>query len=1349
MRLPSTFPCSCSFLTRRLIGVSVSESTNHLSGTSGMPLDWAGSSLLSNSSFSSSTTNDAPDPIAEPMPEQGKDIDLHESEDAQIVLSQPSNDYTVHNQVWIVNCAFSTLSSSSGGAAVSIDGYRAAVVVKDSSFEQCRAPNRNGGAIYVFHNLGTSRFSFTLFNCDFTNNTAEIGGHLSLQAYHPVTVAQCTFADSRSTSASPLKQRYSLYFIFEGNCRFDNSTISNNEGSDVGGIYFNHDPITGSITLTDVLFKNNVCTNTTVNNHVSDCIFRRSGSAKYSCFDCFSTSAHPRIGTYAAGSIFPNWIGPSITSFVQTNKTNENEDGFEVVLSFEGVFTGTSRKYDVTLESDDGTVFVAEKVSFSKIAGTVTIALNHPSVPCLSSSTTYSIVDVKKSASQSTSNEFVVGGEEEPDWTWWHHTAESRADKMVGLSFTTPKGPTLTKVKAEPNTSNLNEAIVVVTVDRILAGSFELIVFDASDELKTEISIGSFTFAASSTQTSSSQTVMLRPLGLLSNGKTYKVKSLASSTLSVSHSSPPFSVPAPPTLTDVRFTFATASNTTFHLILEGTDLPVDETFLVSLKDVSNPIEVTFSTPSEGSSAELALGWSDTLQFDTAYPLVSVVHKGSSGFSMPFTDLTLETGTRPDPLSLFACDSGSSDPKFCGSMDRPCSSVDVAWMSVEAYSAQTVSLVLVNTTLLSSQMVIKTGQSVIVEKHVLPPSLVIPSTASLGDSASLVSVAGALVLEKVDIDVQIDALSFVLFDVNGGKLMMDSVHISGVPSSSDVLDGIEGLCSWETGLIKLHEGKMDTHSCEFSSIGMGEIWMESSNLSLSSTQILSNGMRFSLFPLAQQDVMCKSGHITILPSASDTTDDHWISSTPECSVVLNGSELKSPHFVPSLDANKSKSTLSKKKDSFSVLIVGSKLLPCGLKLEVSESSSSSSQSSQSNSSPVEIPLSFSSADLWNETHINLSIASSSLSALSLKGTWSARLLFGQDGVTESFTFLNSLKDRKAESLQQSLPWLIPVIVCSVLLLLAVLVVVVVVVCRRQRQTAKSDSSTLLSQQELSEDDVAKMEVEMHAYPTTNGLIGHKVNDPQTAMASDENGDTQPDFHPESAQPICEPVQAMKCEGQFEMEIVDGQDTLYNRIHTGDGIAEGKRREIERKIVRGMLKMVEKHNLGTGTRISPHWILLNRDASVFIRVESENEEKPEQNNPSLPNHTQPSVSQTRMKDGIEEIRWRSPEQGEKEGELKEGVEASKVMVFRLGLIVWEIETGLVPFGELDAVNAHRNLAAGIALPLQKVSVASMRELITGCLQIDADQRITLQQVLAKLEEMPKGSAKEEMKDPFAKL
>ncbi|KAK2963050.1 hypothetical protein BLNAU_2073 [Blattamonas nauphoetae] len=183
------------------------------------------------------------------------------------------------------------------------------------------------------------------------------------------------------------------------------------------------------------------------------------------------------------------------------------------------------------------------------------------------------------------------------------------------------------------------------------------------------------------------------------------------------------------------------------------------------------------------------------------------------------------------------------------------------------------------------------------------------------------------------------------------------------------------------------------------------------------------------------------------------------------------------------------------------------------------------------------------------------------------------------------------------------------------------------------------------------------------------------------------------------------------------------------------------QIEKKIVRGLVKLVELDNLESGIRLSPHWILLNENDSVFIRVESGIEKKDEQDKPSLPTNTLPSVSHTGMKDEMDEIRYRAPEQGEKEGELKEGVDESRVIVFRVGLVLWEIETGVVPFGEVDGVEAHSKLSAGIGVPLEKVSDTSMRELIEGCLQIDADERMTLEQVLARLQGIPEGSGNDE--------
>ncbi|KAK2963045.1 hypothetical protein BLNAU_2068 [Blattamonas nauphoetae] len=379
----------------RLIVVSVSESTNHLCGTSGMRLDWSGSSLLSNCSFTSCITNDAPDPVTEPISDPGKPVQSYISKETRLSLVQSEYDEKEHDPVWIMSCTFSDLQSTEG-AAIHLKNYRADVVRKDCSFTGCLAAPSSGGAIDLGHSRDATsdKYSATLFNCQFTDNTAQYGGHLMVSSYKSLTIAQCTFTDSRSMGDPDFDQEDPMYLVGNTNTRFDNSTISNNEA--------------GTLILTDVLFKDNVCTADEPSKHVTDCMladnsgqtdFELSESHAYQSrfFDCFSTSALPHCGDYQAVGLYPDLIGPSITSVDPTIQENWNGDGFEVVLLFEGVFTGTSRKYDVTFEGADGTVFVAEKVSFSKTTGTATIALNNPNVPSLDSLASYSIVDVTRS----------------------------------------------------------------------------------------------------------------------------------------------------------------------------------------------------------------------------------------------------------------------------------------------------------------------------------------------------------------------------------------------------------------------------------------------------------------------------------------------------------------------------------------------------------------------------------------------------------------------------------------------------------------------------------------------------------------------------------------------------------------------------------------------------------------------------------------------------------------------------------------------------------------------------------------------------------------------------------------
>ncbi|KAK2943566.1 hypothetical protein BLNAU_21497 [Blattamonas nauphoetae] len=77
---------------------------------------------------------------------------------------------------------------------------------------------------------------------------------------------------------------------------------------------------------------------------------------------------------------------------------------------------------------------------------------------------------MKKSVSSSTSNAFDAGFDEEPDWSLWHYDIVSQADSLMPHSFTTPAVPKLLTIISTMNADNLNEAQLLVTVDKISAG---------------------------------------------------------------------------------------------------------------------------------------------------------------------------------------------------------------------------------------------------------------------------------------------------------------------------------------------------------------------------------------------------------------------------------------------------------------------------------------------------------------------------------------------------------------------------------------------------------------------------------------------------------------------------------------------------------------------------------------------------------------------------------------------------------------------------------------------------------------------------------------------------------------
>ncbi|KAK2940419.1 hypothetical protein BLNAU_24680 [Blattamonas nauphoetae] len=103
----------------------------------------------------------------------------------------------------------------------------------------------------------------------------------------------------------------------------------------------------------------------------------------------------------------------------------------------------------------------------------------------------------------------------------------------------------------------------------------------------------------------------------------------------------------------------------------------------------------------------------------------------------------------------------------------------------------------------------------------------------------------------------------------------------------------------------------------------------------------------------------------------------------------------------------------------------------------------------------------------------------------------------------------------------------------------------------------------------------------------------------------------------------------------------------------------------------------------------------------------------------------TSSSMMMKANENVRWTPPEVTGR----KSGVDKEKAAVFSLGLILWEIETGEVPFGELDAMNAHRQIGVGGEMLMRKVC-SETASLVRQCISLDPVTRPTLEQVASTL-------------------
>ncbi|KAK2947937.1 hypothetical protein BLNAU_17164 [Blattamonas nauphoetae] len=182
-----------------------------------------------------------------------------------------------------------------------------------------------------------------------------------------------------------------------------------------------------------------------------------------------------------------------------------------------------------------------------------------------------------------------------------------------------------------------------------------------------------------------------------------------------------------------------------------------------------------------------------------------------------------------------------------------------------------------------------------------------------------------------------------------------------------------------------------------------------------------------------------------------------------------------------------------------------------------------------------------------------------------------------------------------------------------------------------------------------------------------------------------------------------------------------NTLYSVIHTQK--KEIQNRGIGIQIVNGLKEVVARRGWSDVlTQLSPHWILIDTAGNVQLKLEMNSNEAEQvallaqkQRNPN-------ATGAEGEKSGTDGMRWKAPEVAAGNGQ----VDGHKASVFSLGLILWEIETGLVPYGEQNAIVAQRQSGTGITPKMSDLHDDDFVALLTRCLSVNPKERPTLTEV-----------------------
>ncbi|KAK2963929.1 hypothetical protein BLNAU_1006 [Blattamonas nauphoetae] len=293
--------------------------------------------------------------------------------------------------------------------------------------------------------------------------------------------------------------------------------------------------------------------------------------------------------------------------------------------------------------------------------------------------------------------------------------------------------------------------------------------------------------------------------------------------------------------------------------------------------------------------------------------------------------------------------------------------------------------------------------------------------------------------------------------------------------------------------------------------------------------------------------------------------------------------------------------------------------------------------------------------------------------------------------------------------------------------AILIIFIIILCCRRRNTKTEEGKKVKEEMDDTPED---LDIDKHdEYPNmASTIIDPTAHHSSFRTAKTDQSDPTNKIHPEPSN-LVKPgqISVLKVEtdiyGREEIKesSANSGDTLYDRLH-----GTGKDTPLDRKKMRHDLvaSLNQIYRLRPTAlvfaRLTPFWVFLDQFDNISVRMSDVGETE-------LQGGTgQPGNSQNVKKVGDDGKRWEPPEQAE----CKAEVDTSKVTVFRLGLLLWEITTGQIPFGETDGVNAQRQVGIGVLPRMDEVRPTELVDLISDCLSLDPHLRPSLKNIETRL-------------------